>query len=1599
MFFSHSRVLPLLAGLSLVLISGLAPGAHAQDPASTRLRGDVDGDGRVTQADAEAVRSHLVGKLSLPAGSAGFLAADANGDGKVTAVDAAVISRFVAGQDVSRFPVGRPGPQSPEEVGGGRLMVLMECNVDVAARSVSCGLPRPGSGIRADLILGKPYIAFSSSGFTSSRGDAANEDTSSFNLALQNKIGQPIGTTDGTTPHANGNRIFFHAGPTVTAVSTGDIASATIRVDNAFGTATFTSPDGSYTATNKPYFRYLGVLAKEAISPAQLWRFVYSSNVSRYSYSVLVSAPVQYEQGWITVSPAASTLEVTQTATLTGAAYDASGAALTEGMTWSSSNTSVATVNPSTGEVTAAGVGTATITATSSVNAQRTGSAVITVDARPTVSSTSPTNGATSVAKSTTITVNFSESVNFSTSSFTLKCPASEVSSRSFTLSSSPATSATITPSSSLPGGTVCEVVVVANQITDADTNDGPSGAADQMAANYTFSFTTIALSASNDDYSADATKTITGNVRFSSANASTPFSVTANDELDASVGISFVGWNGTGGTTEQGGNVSIVTTAGSSDIGKFTYNPPAGYEGTDKFQYTLSDGTNTSTGTVTVSVSGMIWFVDAGGAACTTRANGCGRLTNPYSTLAAFAAENNGTGNNPAASEPVFLHQSSTNYTGPVTLLSGQKLIGQDATASLSTLTGITPNSGSDALPSMNTGDATKVTVAGTDGINLGSNNSVRGMTLATTAGEAIGGTSFGTLTLADGTTQATDLTIASSGQALGLTTGTIAGNFVSVGSTGGNNNVSLTGVNSSGTLTLGGTLSGATGTSIAISGGNVSLTHSGNVTQGNSAPLLAVAGGHTGTLTFQTGTVQATNGTGLQFNNAAGTYAFNGTTTLNGGDAAIDITNLSTGSFTFGTGTSVTNPTGSAFTVYGSSPTVTYSGNLTKGNAGLLMEIGEQPGGSVTFQTGTLSATAGLGILLSNADGAVAFNGTTTLNGGDAGVDVVNGSGGTFSFGSGASITSPTNNVIQIANSSPTFTYAGAFTKANAGVGILVNSNTGGTITFNGSGVTKSLSTSTGHGVSVTNNSNTTVNFTGGSLAITTTSGYGFNATSNSGTGTVTVQGTGNTISTTGTGTALNVTSTTIGSAALTFQSISANGGTNGIVLNTTGSSGGLTVTGTGSVNSGGTIQSTSGVGISLTSTLSPTFTRMNIQSTGRSGINGSQVTNFSFTNGTINNSGTSALDDQDSNIDFYQSTSTTENNVSGVVTITENVLTNARGNGIDIGNGNGTISDLNISSNTLTSSADVNFSKGSGVRIVIDGSASTVAHLTKATIANNVITNFPGAGGINVDCGNGDPSGVAGTCGIVGSSTNKVSITGNRIAGDATTKMGTKAIAAPVAGKGQGNFDISNNGTVAEPLRNTIGHVIDVNAFGQAQVTATISGNRIQANNGLNARGIAVGADSATSFATTTVLRATISSNVVSNTNGVGISAAAVRSGSTVRASITNNNVSAPTGANYGIAVFTNPTNTVTPTVCVSITGNTTAGGTGSGITYPGIGLGKRTASTFGIVGLSPSPADSPTVENYVNSLNTSASGTFGVGGTAMISTTTGFTSCTL
>ena len=265
------------------------------------------------------------------------------------------------------------------------------------------------------------------------------------------------------------------------------------------------------------------------------------------------------------------------------------------------------------------------------------------------------------------------------------------------------------------------------------------------------------------------------------------------------------------------------------------------------------------------------------------------------------------------------------------------------------------------------------------------------------------------------------------------------------------------------------------------------------------------------------------------------------------------------------------------------------------------------------VTVNIGNVTTTGATNaVTLVNTTGTVSITGGTLTGGAGA---VFNVSGGTATISCAAAINQATAaqrlvNIQSITGGSVSL--SGNLSTTGTSTGINVSSCTGGTITF--SGTTKTLNTPTVTPVTLASNTGATINFTNGGLAITSTTATGFNATG--GATAINVSGTGNTITST-TGTALNVVNTTIGASNLNFQSISANGAPNGIVLNTTGSSGGLVVTGTGSAGTGGTIQNSVTHGVVMTSTMSPTLSFMNINdNAGVATDDGMQLTNITGT-----------------------------------------------------------------------------------------------------------------------------------------------------------------------------------------------------------------------------------------------------------------------------------------------------------------------------------------------------------------------------------------------
>ena len=565
--------------------------------------------------------------------------------------------------------------------------------------------------------------------------------------------------------------------------------------------------------------------------------------------------------------------------------------------------------------------------------------------------------------------------------------------------------------------------------------------------------------------------------------------------------------------------------------------------------------------------------------------------------------------------------------------------------------------------------GTSTGVSIAGSSGTYnfSGATNSITGSGGGVSIANESGAVTFNSTTSINTTNTATASFNVTSSTANITYSGTITQNTnggkvlnIATYSTG---TLTMNGTSLSGTVAAGAagvisTLSNITGTVVI---NNLSLTSSDNTFAGT---LVAITGVNTGgSMTFNHLTLSATgsNHTGKGLTAVGGgtltITATGGASSIDVGSTALDLngqalgasaigtlnslgvaaangvllTSVTGGPLTIGGGT-ITGNTAAAFSVVGGSVSVTDSGNISQATASQpLLSVSGGHSGTLTFQTGTLNATNGTGLQFDNADGTYNFNGTTTLNGGDAGVDILNGSLGTFSFAETAAVTNPTGNLFNINASAPTFTYSGSFTKNNnSTIGINVTSNTGGSVTFNGDSLvagadaaveTKVLSTGSANAINLTSNAGMTMTFSGSTLNITTSTGKGFNATgagpaATTG-GTVTVTGTVNTITVTGGGTGLYVEHTTIGAAGLTFRSISAaSGPVNGIYLNNTGATAGLTVSGTGADDSGGSIINATQDGVFLSNTRDITLTEMVINNSGQSFIDASNVTNLTLT-----------------------------------------------------------------------------------------------------------------------------------------------------------------------------------------------------------------------------------------------------------------------------------------------------------------------------------------------------------------------------------------------
>ncbi len=912
------------------------------------------------------------------------------------------------------------------------------------------------------------------------------------------------------------------------------------------------------------------------------------------------------------------------------------------------------------------------------------------------------------------------------------------------------------------PGDTLLYTVTVSNT---------GAGATDATGVKFTDTLdpnTTLVPNSLNSSPIAfdDSAYTATGNIRITvnAAGGVLTNDIDPDSQNNANLTAS------AGATSANGGNVAM-----NAD-GSFSYNPPAGFTGTDTFTYTVRDrGADgvagngddaTGTGTVSFNVSGMIWFVQVGAAA-----GGNGRLTAPFNCLVGAGCFDAVAADDPG--DNIFLYSGA--YTGGFTLLANQRLIGQGAGASLSTITGLTPPTGSDALPA--TGGARPTittTAAATSAITVGSGNTLRGFDIGNTTAVDITGTSFGTLTISE-------MTLNGTGRLLNLTTGTLAATIDNLQATTapGGAGLSLTSVG--GTLTISGTTSITTagGAGITISGSAVAANFGTSTTITDPTAQGILVSTSTGNISFGNTTVSDATDSISLISNSAGTRSFGTLTTTNGtGNGFLHST--AGGITTISGATSISNPGGRGIDIQDSTTTITFGNANVTGSGGTGVFIDDssgvvtfadldispdaaQRGLNVTDQTGTLTTTSG--VITSTTTGIpVEIVGTSAANRTPLAIvlETVNANGAA--------------NGIVLTSTSGTFAVNGTGTTAGSG-GTIQNITNRGTSFIDANGITlKNMNLTnvgTANGADPTNASSTC-----GSLD----NGLGGNLGCNAGIHLVNVVGAtfdrlvlsggvqqginGNNV------TSFNMSNSSVlnfgdqtRENGIQFKNLVGTAGQPSTLSNTTvtgnessqllvvGNSGTLTsfaVTG-GSFNTSGNPNGTDGITVKgdntaiMTVSVSGATMSSNHADGFFSSATNTSTVNVTVTGCTIQNNGNAGV-----NVNAVSG-------ASGKFTITNNSsITGHIGNSVNVNLGlpsTGTLQGT-ISGNTIASATSA-AAGGAGVRVVSNGSGTLTA-----VVANNSINNLGSSQGAGIDMLARD-----------GNSAHNATVTGNTVVLSAT------------------------------------------------------------------------------------------------------------------------------------------------------------------------------------------------------------------------------------
>lgn len=636
------------------------------------------------------------------------------------------------------------------------------------------------------------------------------------------------------------------------------------------------------------------------------------------------------------------------------------------------------------------------------------------------------------------------------------------------------------------------------------------------------------------------------------------------------------------------------------------------------------------------------------------------------------------------------------------------------------------------------------------------------------------------------------------------------------------------------------------------------------------------------------------------------------------------------------------------------GAGITGTGFGSLTVGSVDVAATGGpalDLSSGDVFGAFGELSSSGstGAGIRLLGIGGSFSAAGGTITGAAGAGVDVTGGDG-VFTYGGSIVSTGPL--AVSVANrTGGALTFGGTIAATGSGIG--VQNNSGGTIAF--TGASKTLSTGANPGVRLLNNTGAQVTFAGGGLAVATTGGTGFEAT---GGGTVTVTGAGNSLVSAG-GTALRVEDTTIGAAGLSFRSVTASGGANGIVLVNTGALNGLQVTGTGTAGSGGSISgvtgadgATAGNGVYLSGARNVQLSYMTFSGAENFAIRGVNVAGFTLENSVVSGvHGTNAGLGEGA-ISFT--------GLTGAASITNSQVSGGLTDNLSVANSAGVLDRLVVSASTFGANGTISGDDGvaleaSGTAVMnatvqnsqftaartnllhvnLQGSAQADLVVSGNTFANAHPAILPGAGGVVVQS-------LGGTVGLtyVISGNSFRDALGSALA--VAEGQGTGSLAGTITGNVIGVSGLANSGSAQ-------GSGISLTSVGGGSHTVAVTNNQVRQYNN---QGILLQIGDA-SVGGNGTLNATVTSNLVAQPG----TAAVAKNGVHLNAGLT-------TGDN--------------PQICLDLGGggsqaNSITGSGSGGAAGTDFRLRQRFLTTVRLPGYAGGNADNAAVTAFIQARN--------------------------